>query len=384
MSNIGKVLVVGSNCIINRTPTFLAEIARRASSFKVIQRRFYTSRDSSRRLVRFLYKFLGSIHYFLALPLSVSRADWVFLTASNNPEILVLSFWARLFRKPILVDYYVSFYEWTSLMMKTIQPDSRLARKFAKADKVALAQAGVIHFNRCEIEHIRKLLVYEGSFRDPHVIPLFSRFDQNISNIKFPQAAGPVRFVWWGSLMPLHGLDLILAAFEQVAAIRTDFELHLCFLDVRRAESMLADFGACDRAWLRVHDKLTLSDGSLPRFVNENADIGFSHFGVGEQAEYVGSNKIIEAMALGRTSIVADTTGNRELPGIQELFMVCDRTVPALAEKIREVIDQPEVLRDKGSKCRGEFLNSYSTYVAERLFASVIDDFLAGQGSRPD
>jgi glycosyltransferase involved in cell wall biosynthesis len=147
---------------------------------------------------------------------------------------------------------------------------------------------------------------------------------------------------------------------------------------------MLADFGACDRAWLRVHDKLTLSDGSLPRFVNENADIGFSHFGVGEQAEYVGSNKIIEAMALGRTSIVADTTGNRELPGIQELFMVCDRTVPALAEKIREVIDQPEVLRDKGSKCRGEFLNSYSTYVAERLFASVIDDFLAGQGLRPD
>lgn len=378
-TSIGKVLIVGSNCIFNRTPTFVAELTRRAASVKLLQRTFYMSRRSPRRSVRFLAKAVGSIQYSLALPFSIVRADWIFLTASNNPEILALSFWARLFRKPVLVDYYVSFYEWMCLMMNQVDPESRFARRLIKADTTALAQRGVIHFNRCEIEHIARLLSCDEP-RRPYVIPLFTKFDTYVTEVIPPRSEGAIRFVWWGSLMPLHGIELILAAFAEVAKSRSGFVLHLCFLDLERARTMLEEFGAAGRPWLQVHDKLTLADGSLPRFVNEHGDVGFSHFGTGEQAEFVGSNKIIEAMALGRTCIVADTAGNRELPRMAELFITCERTIESLTARICELIDRPETLVEKGQECRSEYHRRYSVAAAERLFAAVVDDFLKSGG----
>lgn len=378
MTQIGKVLVVGSNCVPNRTPTFLAELARRASAIRVLQRSYYYSaRPSASRWVRALWRLVGSVLYHLELPVAVMRSDWVFLTASNNHEVLALAFWARRFRRPVLVDYYVSFFEWSCLMMKHLDPDSRVAKRYRKSDRVALEQAGVIHFNRCEIDHVVRLIEHPAPPAALEVIPLFSKFDQFAGELRPPRVGGPVRFIWWGSLMPLHGLELVLDAFMELASRRDGFELHLCFLDVSRATELLKRYGADRQSWLFVHDRLTMADGSLPRFVNEFGDIGFSHFGTGPQAECVGSNKIIEAMSLGRTSLVADTLGNRELPRLEELFLVCERSVPALAAKLGEVLDHPEVLLEKGRKCREEFVARYSSVAAERMFADVVDRFLA-------
>ena len=380
MRGIGKVLVVGSCCIFNRTPNLIAEIARRAQAFKCIQKTYYTHNGSSWFFARALLWLFAFLHYQISLPFSVWKANWVFLSASNNPELPAVAFWARAFNKPVLVDYYVSFFEWACLMMRITKPDSRRARKFIRADRLAMAQVGVIHFNRCEIEHICRLLPDVPVPSKLHLIPLFTDFDSWVLEQRSPRAITPVRFVWWGSLMPLHGLETILNAFSEVAKTRSDFELHLCFFAADSAADLLSKYPRNQFPWLRVQDGLALADGSLPRFVNEFADVGFSHFGTGEQAEYVGSNKIIEAMALGRTSIVADTAGNRELPRLHELFIVSQRSVDALAETIMGVLERPEVLLEKGGLCRDAFLSTYSERVVRRKFAGVIDEFLEDCG----
>lgn len=378
-----KVLVLGSGSVANRAPLLLGELLRKCEDTIRLSRTYFSrSHGEGGRLRRLATKAAAAVVYHLVLPVAILRSRMIFVLPSNNTEIPVIMFWARLFGKPVLVDYYVSIYEWSCFMQGRGRPDSRMGRFLLKADRQAYLADGVIHCNRVEWDHIGDVLGLPHRREGFHHLPLFTNFDQLAGEIRMPPENGPFVFGWWGSSMPLHGLQTIYEAFRTLAAERRDFELHLCFWgEVRRREFEEGkDLAAMP--WLKVHDDLIAADGSLPRFINEKVHIGFSHFGTGPSAEYVYTNKVLECMALGRTALVAELPGNREYGDLGHFFFPCEPTVEGLVRAARMAIDDREGRAIREARCREEFLARYSEAAARDGFHTILERFHADWKSR--
>lgn len=371
-----KILIVGSGSVANRAPLLVGELLRKCEDTIRLSRTFFSRSDAKMNAVlRLLVKAAAAAFYHLLLPAAILRSRMVFVLPSNNTEMPVISFWARIFSKPVLVDYYVSIYEWSCFMQGTGKPDSRMGRFLLKADRIAYQADAVIHCNRVEWDHIGEVIGLPRRRNGFHHLPLFTNFDQLAGPIKAPPSGGPFVFGWWGSSMPLHGLQTIFEAFKLLAMERGDFELHLCFWgEVRRREFEQGKELAM-MPWLKVHDALIAADGSLPRFINEKVHIGFSHFGTGPSAEFVYTNKVLECMALGRTALVARLPGNAEYGDLGHFFFPCEPTVEGLVAAARTAMDDGEGRMIREQRCREEFLLRYSETAAKARFHEILERF---------
>lgn len=373
-----KVLVLGSGSVANRAPLLLGELLRKCEDTVRLSRTYFSrSYGAGGRPARLAVKAAAAVIYHTLLPIAIWRSRMVFVLPSNNTEIPVIAFWARLFRRPVLVDYYVSIYEWSCFMQGRGKADSRMGRFLLKADRLAYSANGVIHCNRVEWDHIGDVIGLPHRREGFYHLPLFTNFDQLVGGILPPPEGGPFVFGWWGSSMPLHGLQTIFEAFRLLAAERQDFELHLCFWGEVRRREFEEGKDLASMPWLKVHDDLIAADGSLPRFINEKVHIGFSHFGTGPSAEFVYTNKVLECMALGRTALVAELPGNTEYGDLGHFFFPCAPTIEGLVAAARSAMDDGEGRRLREQRCREEFQLRYSEAAAREQFHRILERFHA-------
>ena len=371
-----KVLILGSGSVANRAPVLVGELLRKCEDTIRLSRTYFSRSDRKYSVpTRVLLKAAAAVCYHLLLPVAILRSRMVFLLPSNNTEMPVIAFWARLFGKPVLVDYYVSIYEWSCFMQGSGKPDSRMGRFLLRADRLAYQAEGVIHCNRIEWDHIGDVIGLPHRRRGFHHLPLFTNFDQLAGRIQTPPVGGPFVFGWWGSSMPLHGLDTIFESFQKLADERRGFELHLCFWGETRRREFEKGKDLASMPWLKLHDDLIAADGSLPRFINQHVHIGFSHFGTGPSAEFVYTNKVLECMALGRTALVATLPGNNEYGDLEHFFFPCEPSVEGLLQAARRAMDDPQGRCVREERCRVEFAARYSEAAAKREFNSILDRF---------
>lgn len=373
-----KVLVLGSGSVANRAPLLVGELLRKCEDTIRLSRTYFSRcHGQGNFLSKLAMKVLGAILYHLLLPIAIFRSQMVFLLPSNNTEMTVIAFWARILRRPVLVDYYVSIFEWSCFMQCSTSPSSKLGRRLLRADRLAHEAAGVIHCNRVEWAHIAEVIGLPIREKGFYRLPLFTNFDQLVEKVQPTPANAPFVFGWWGSSMPLHGLNTIFEAFCLLAKERQDFELHLCFWGEIRRKQFEQGKDVASMPWLLIHDDLIAADGSLPKFINERVHVGFSHFGTGPTADYVYTNKVLECMALGRTALVARSPGNYEYGDIEKFFFACDPTVESLVGAARRAIDDQEARREKEAHCVVEFAAKYSETAAKNQFHQILDQFYA-------
>lgn len=359
-----KVLIYGSVVIKNRAPAQVASIFKLAFDVSRICRMYYVRDTKSKYpLARLIQKSLGSLVFHISLPTVIWKADVIYVLPSCNTEMAPLAFWNRIFKKPVIIDYYVSVFEWSCLMFNNHHPDSKTGRNYLKWDRLAFEANHVIHCNRAEWYHIADVLGFPKRDKDFHRVQLGTDFHKQVSSVKVPPRGGKTIFGWWGSSMPLHGLETIIEGFEKLAERRGDFELHLLFLDEPRKRDYEKRAGAIpNHPWLVSSIGITSSDGKLQNYINDRIDIGFSHFGRGENCEYVYTNKVIESMSLGRTCLVADCPGNYEYADdLETYFYLCKSSPEGIAAAAEMAITDGSLRLEKEANCRTLFEEKFST-----------------------
>ena len=376
-----RVLVIGSVTISNRLP-FQIEVLTSLAEDLCKFSRFYLTRDDGpeNKIKRFLRKTLGVVAYHLILPVLIWRSQMIYVAPSCNTELEAIAFWSKLFRRKLVVDYYVSIYEWSCFMHKRTDPNSRIGGWLKKCDTLAAEADEVIHCNTTEWHHIREFLELPRREHRFHRVPLGSDFDKAVQTILPPPARTTTVFGWWGSSMPLHGLETIIRGFELLADLRKDFELHLLFLGEPRLRAFEEQHGMRlnQFEWLKVKFDITASDGSLQNYINERVDMGFSHFGTGPSAEYVYTNKVMESMAFGRTSIVSDCPGNYEYgDNIRDLFFVCAPTSEGIRDAAIEAMDNRASRGKKELLCLELFKSQFSSDAVKKRFRAALLEIYA-------
>lgn len=231
----------------------------------------------------------------------IIMADYIYVTAMAvlNPLYRIEFFIARFMRKKILFEYYISIYDSIVLDTKREPAYSKKAKKLLRLDYLSQLSYRTIYLNYREAVRYSnlsnldlnklnyKLIPLCISERRKAILPYFN-LKENIFNI-----------FWWGTYIPLHGLEKIIAAIEML--IYEDSNIHLYILGNSEERSIkyrdiikskkLSEF-------ITIRNDINFANGTLEPLLVSKCDLALGSFGDSDKAKNVILNKTIEAISM--------------------------------------------------------------------------------------
>jgi glycosyltransferase involved in cell wall biosynthesis len=240
-------------------------------------------------------------------------ALWVaFLGYSDVPLAWVLS---RRRRVPLVFDAFVLLHDTFVSDRETVGRRSPAALYLRALEITACHLADVVVIDT--VEHAERLA--QRTHLDPakvRVLHVGSQYEEACTD---PAPETPFTVVFFGSFMPLHGVDVIVRA---AALLRDDPTIRFLFVgegQTKPGAVALATSLGCEN----VTFVDPLHDDAL-RDVLCEANVLLGVFGASVKARVVVPNKVVDALAIGRPVITAAT------PAIDRILDASQiRTVPA-------------------------------------------------------
>lgn len=287
-------------------------------------------------LLRWLLAYPGLIARYLRLP----RHDAVLVGYLGQLDVLVLWPFARLRRVPVVWDAFLSLHDTVVEDRRLVSARHPLARLlFAWEWLACRAAARVVLDTRAHAEHFvrtfrlppeRVAAVFVGA--EPEAFP-------TAPPAPLPLGTGTVRVLFYGQLIPLHGVETILRAAR--AARKEDFEWTL--IGTGQEEDLvrrMLDEEPLERLrwipWVPYED--------LARRIHE-ADVCLGIFGASGKAARVIPNKVFQILSAGRPLVTRDSPAIRELleegPGV---YLVPPADPGALLDALRRFREERSTL----------------------------------------
>lgn len=264
-------------------------------------------------------------------------ADIIYLLPMNA-EFIKSAIWAaKLFNKKLVVEMYISLYDTLARDRKRIENLSKEAKLLMEKDILALTKSDyIIHTTSQELTYWEKILDINIDRNKVLIAP-----NCNASTLVLRKSFmqdGVLRICWWGSFIPLHGLDNILQAMKILQKREVQFTCNLFGVDnysfPKYAEKIqLAQFE--HHVFLRKD--LSFSDGSLPNYLVDNCDLALGVFGNTDKAYHAVPNKLIEALAMRIPTLTMNSPALREFFNPETDLWTCEPSPESIAESILRI-----------------------------------------------
>lgn len=308
---------------------------------------------------------------WLELFVKAAFADIIYLPPMNSRFIKSAIWAARIFQKKLVVEMYFSLYDTLVRDRQIIQEGSRQAQAVKQKDILALTKADyIIHTSNFEIDYWEKLLNISIDRVKVFISPVC-----NVSTLvhhrKF-QEDGILRICWWGTFIPLHGLDKILQAMKILQQQNLKFT---CVLFGVNNNFYIEYANKIKQAGLEHHvllqKDLNFADDSLPKYLVEKCDLALGIFGDTDKARNAVPNKLIEALSMKIPILTMDAPALQEFfnPGID--FWVCHNSPEAIAESITKIAQGKANYID-WEKTQQKTLNTFSTNQYQNILSKVL------------
>ncbi|TKD65095.1 glycosyltransferase [Flavobacterium sp. ASW18X] len=302
------------------------------------------------------------------------RADFVFVLAMNNNKFIQILL-AKLFRKTIISDFYISYYDTRVFDRKMVSKSSLMAKVYRFYDRLLLSADKVFFLNNAEKEYYINTVYPNGNKQiNAFVIPLcinakrkakldyYKKTDKEYLNI-----------CWWGTFIPLHGLENIIEAASILKQQDVAFKLNLFGDSKKNAvpyNQMVKELDLEDCVFL--HSDYTFSSGRLEEYLVTNCDLALGAFGASEKAHTVITNKVIDAVSMKIPVLTGRSLGIMEyFNTIEDLFMTKSNTGEAIATSVMDIkelsFDQAKLIVD----------NSYGVFKEHFSIEAFGDKLLA-------
>jgi len=267
---------------------------------------------------------------------------------------LLTLFLSRLTRKPILFDAFVSNWDTLCFDRQTLKPDSIGGRLAQALDIRACLTA-----SHCLLDTHAHQRYFEEAFGIPdgRVSVFYLGYDHEIFHPR-PLPRENERFVvfYYGSFLPLHGLDQIVAA-AQILRGQRDIEFRVLGegMVYPRVRKLAEELGLEHLTF-----QAPVPYARLPDAIAEASLCLGGPFGATAKAGRVIAGKTFQFMAMARPTIVGDSPANRELFIHGEDVWMCRLADPqALASAILELKRDAQLrasIAQRGAEhCRDEF-----------------------------
>jgi len=293
-----------------------------------------TAGERLRFLLRWLFAYPGLIAGYLRLP----RHDVVLLGYLGQLDVLVLWPFARLRRVPVVWDAFLSLHDTVVDDRALVSPRHPLALLLYIWEWLAARAADrVLLDTRAHAE------AFARAFRLPAA--KMGTVFVGVEPEAFPPARpspppnGLVRVLFYGQLIPLHGVETILRAARLARDEPFEWVVIGQGQEEERVRRMLEE-----EPLPRLHRVPWVPYGELARWIGE-ADVCLGIFGASGKAARVIPNKVFQILSVGKPLVTRDSPAIRELlmegPGV---YLVPPADPEALLEALRRFRTEREAL----------------------------------------
>jgi glycosyltransferase involved in cell wall biosynthesis len=179
--------------------------------------------------------------------------------------------------------------------------------------------------------------------------------------------------LFYGSYLPLHGVDIILRAAGQMTDERVRFVLIGRGQEYRTTRALALELELSNA---KFANPVPLE--SLPGIIAQSTICLGGHFGHSEKASRVIAGKTFQCLAVEKPTIVGDNPANRELFTHGKDVWMCPMADPtALANAIRHLLDSPQLRTQLGKSGREVILRSCGNAATSQAIHTIIEAAVA-------
>jgi len=293
------------------------------------------------------------------------RTDVIFVPSFRHKDVPLAWFLARLTAKKVVFDPLVSRYETRVLDRGDVSKGSLQSWHNKNIDKLSFNLPDLLIADT--EAHADFYSGYFGVERDSiEVVPV--GFDEDyFYEVPYKSNNPKTEVLFFGSFIPLHGVDLIVKSAEILKERRIRFTL------VGRGQTYsLAKELAKDIPPERIRFLDPVSQEKLRELI-ASSDIVLGIFGTTPKTELVVPNKIFQSMAVGRAIITADTGAIREIfKDGKHLLTVPAGNPEALAEAV-ELLDNKSEMRIRLGRDGGDYVRRmFNSREIAKVFLSAL------------
>jgi len=267
---------------------------------------------------------------------------------------------------PLILDAFVSAYDTLCFDRKIFSPNSPLGLMTFYLDRLSCHLSDVIivdtqaqakYFQKTfQLPEFKFQVIYAGCDDD-----LFRPLEVSPNEI-------PI-VLFYGSFLPLHGVDIIIRAAYQLRYERLLFQIIGRGQEYEKARFLASK--------LKVHNIQFLPPvplEELPKIINRATICLGGPFGRSDKAQRVITSKTFQCLSVGKPTIVGDTPANKELFTHSKNVWMCPTGDPkALANAIRTLLDSPDLRAQLGKAGRELIQQTSGKVVTTQLIQNTIE-----------
>lgn len=290
---------------------------------------------------------------------------------AHRPDVVVVPYpghlvvpWVRsVYSGPIVLDLFLSAYDTTVEDRRCFRRGSFAARILREIDRRACRAADLVLMDTPQhAAHVAQLIDQPAErtgwvpITDPDAPRIASEY-------RAPDPGGPLEVLFFGTGVPLHGLEHLVHAVQAAPGV------HLTLAGGTAQQRDLAQRCLADR--LRLLDEFVARD-RLAREL-EQCHLVAGVFSDHAKAQRVVPFKVVHGLAAGRPVLTADTPAVRHFlrPG-GDCFVCPPADVGALARELMRLHESPSELARVGTQARAAYDASFSAAaVRAQLFAEL-------------
>ena len=275
-------------------------------------------------------------------------------------------------RKKLIVENHVSLYD--NLLEERIKYNEggQKAAKEIRRDKLALCQPDyIINTSNYEPAYWEKKLGITIDRDKVFIAPLFS--SSTLVHQKVFKENGILKICWWGSFLPLHGLENIIKAMELLKKTEVKFTCNLFGINnleynVYAEKIRIAKLDSS----VFLRKDLTFYDDSLPCYLVENCDLALGIFGNTDKARNTFPTKLVESLSMGIPTLTMNSLALQEFLNPETDLWTCEPSPEAIAESILTIANGAAYPVD-WKQTRQKVLDTFSVNRYQEVISKVLE-----------
>lgn len=328
-------------------------------AYSYIDYAFLSFKSSKRYLRKLITLLLTSLTAPIRIFL-IARSSHIFVLPMNKSVIVLAEiFLGKLLNKKIIVDYYISHYDALVNDQKSVSKKSITAKKILFLDRGFMKASDIVIFlNEAESEYYQKVAGLKLTSEKIKIIPLCIDYKRELF-VNERKATENFNVCWWGTYIPLHGLENLIKAFEHIK--NHNINLYLFGDSDEKAAPYLAlieSLGLSEK--IKINNKFRFANGLLAPFLAQQCHLAIGNFGDSDKAKTVLVNKLVDALSLGIPCLTMKTRATSELLANNEGLIIVDPVPEAIAREIQRAASDLAALKEIGQTGKAKYLELFS------------------------
>lgn len=331
-----KILIIGNERGVYRSQALLDHLRNSGHHILRVKPNFTSHNVSNKNN---LARTRRIITYLIKLFLKTATVDIIYILPLNT-DFIISTLWAKLFfKKPLIVDLYISLYDTYVEDTKMFDSTSEEADLILKKDIISFTKSDyIITPFKHQLNYWKQKFAVEIDESKVFISPIFTNSKLK-RNRKFVQG-GTFRICWWGTFIPLHGLDKVLQAFKILKQKEYNFTCDLFGVEHKSFYEYLETIKINQlNYYVTLRKDLNFADDSLPQYLVNNCDLALGIFGDVDKGKNAVSSKVIDALSMEIPTLTMKSPGLKEFFDFNTDLWTCETSPEAIAEAIESIIN---------------------------------------------